>query len=396
MSSIATNSILLYTKPDCKYCNYAKSLFNKTGETKFLNVLDGYTVEQIREKHSDLPEDWRTYPMIWIDGTFVGGWDQVKEEVLEEPDTEYVFPRKDKLRYPDIYQLAENHEGVFWPLSEVYDYEKDTIWWKEIDEREKHLIKYILAFFAGADGIVLENLSTNFTRAFSLWEIQNLYQIQSCMEMIHAKTYSQLLYNLIQDESEINQIIFALKTHPSVRKKAEWAKKWMDDSQPLLYRLIAFVFVEGCFFSSSFASIFWLESRGRRGALTFSNLLISRDEGIHEDAGCLIASKFRRKMKESEIHKMAREAVEIESEFARDLIPENLVGMNSNLMEQHIRFIGNRILKGLGYSPIWKEKATPFSFMEKISLRMKGNFFEVKISEYAAVKDMFIATNQPF
>lgn len=395
MSHVATKSVTLYTKDNCKFCHRTEELLKKTGEWKLTTVRNNVPIDDIHSKHQDVPETHRTYPVILIDGVFLGGWNEIKEPVLEKSASGFVFPQRDRIQYPDILALAEKHEAVVWPLTEVHGFEDDATWWKTIDEDKKILIKKVLAFFAAADGIVLENLDDNFTQSFSLWSINMMYKVQSYMEAVHAKTYSELIYNFIKDPAEVDEIINSTAEDPAVKRKAEWALKWMNPDRPLLLRLIAFVFIEGCFFSSSFASIFWLEREKHRGALTFSNLLISRDEGIHEEAGCLIASKFRRKATQEQIHEMAREAMEIECEFARQIIPNRMNGMNSDMMDAHVKFIGDRILKGLGYEPLHPDVDSPFPNVMQ-SVRIMGNFFEGKIHEYTVARDMRISKNEDF
>tara|TARA_B100001094_G_scaffold31675_1_gene26297 strand:+ start:1069 stop:2034 length:966 start_codon:yes stop_codon:yes gene_type:complete len=306
----------------------------------------------------------------------------MKTEFLTSPEEKrYVlFP----IRYPKIWNAQKKQQACFWQAEEL-DLSKDKEDWLKLNDNEKHFIKNVLAFFAGSDGIVLENLLQNFTKDVTIMEAQVFYTFQAMMENIHAETYSLLIDTYIKDEQEKHKLFNAIDTIPSVAKKAEWAKKWINSDSSFAIRLIAFAAVEGIFFSGSFCSIFWLKRRGLMPGLTFSNELISRDEGMHTDFAVLLYSMIQNKPEYSTIKQMIVEAVEIEKEFIIDSIPCNLIGMNQKLMSQYIEFVADRLVQQLGYEPIYQTK-NPFDFMELMSLNGKTNFFERRVSDYSLVQ----------
>ena len=239
-----------------------------------------------------------------------------------------------------------------------------------------------MAFFAGSDGIVIENLGKRFMNDIEIPEVRAFYSYQMLIENIHSEMYSLLIDTYIDDSSKKTKLFNAIETMPCIKKKAEWAIKWIDDKNSnFAMRLIAFAIVEGIFFSGSFCSIYWLKKRGLMPGLTFSNELISRDEGMHTDFAVLLYSMIQNKLSQEIINEMFKDAVKIEKEFIIDSIPCNLIGMNSELMSQYIEFVADRLITQLGYEKIWKTE-NPFDFMELISLRPKSNFFEVRVGEY--------------
>ena len=305
----------------------------------------------------------------------------MSNEILTSPEEKrYVlFP----IRYPKIWEMQKKQQACFWQAEEL-DLSKDLDDWPKLNKNEQHFIKNVLAFFAGSDGIVLENLLKNFTNEVTLMEAQVFYTFQGMMENIHSETYSLLIDTYIKDEQEKNKLFNAIDTIPSVSKKANWAKKWIDNTEFTSFatRLVAFAAVEGIFFSGSFCSIFWLKRRGLMPGLTFSNELISRDEGMHTDFAILLYSMIKNKLSYKKIKEMITEAVEIEKEFIIDSIPCNLIGMNQKLMSQYIEFVADRLLLQLGYDKIYNVSC-PFDFMENISVEGKTNFFEKRVGEYA-------------
>ena len=304
---------------------------------------------------------------------------EITEPLLRKSNNRYsVFP----IKHPDIWKAYKNAVSTFWSPEEI-DLNKDRKDWEDnLNENEKYFIKNILAFFAGSDGIVMENLAQRFMNDTDISEIIQFYSYQIFIEGIHGETYSLLIDTYIKDEDEKERLFNAIDTIPCVKQKALWAKKWIsNDKSSFALRLIAFAIVEGIFFSGSFCAIFWLKKRGLMSGLTFSNELISRDEGMHTDFAVLLYSKIINKVPKSVVEDIVREAVCIEKEFITESIPCKMIGMNSSLMTQYIEYVADRLLNQLGYDKIYNS-ANPFDFMELISLRPKSNFFEVRVGEY--------------
>ena len=302
------------------------------------------------------------------------------EPLMQETQNRYVlYP----IKYDKIFEMYKKALASFWTVEEV-DLSKDYNDWEKLKDDEKHFIKNVLAFFAGSDGIVLENLAQRFMNEIEPPEAKCFYGFQIAMENIHSEMYSLLIDTYIKNENEKNKLLNAINTIPSVSKKARWAIKWIqDENANYATRLIAFAAVEGIFFSGSFCSIFWLKKRGLMPGLTSSNELISRDEGMHTDFAVLIYSMLEHtKLSQSQIQEIICEAVEIEKEFIIDSIPCNLIGMNSILMSNYIEFVADRLMVQLGYKEIYNSK-NPFSFMEMISIEGKTNFFEKRVMDYS-------------
>jgi ribonucleoside-diphosphate reductase beta chain len=271
--------------------------------------------------------------------------------------------------------------ACFWTAEEI-DLAEDLKDWKNLNADEQHFLKHILAFFAASDGIVNENLGINFSNEVCWPEARAFYGFQIMMENIHAETYSLLIDTYIKDEPEKDHLFKALETVPSVKRKGEWAMRWLSRKQgSFAERLVAFAAVEGIFFSGSFCAIFWLKKRGLMPGLTFSNELISRDEGLHCDFACLLHNKLLRGAGAAKITRIIAEAVDIEIEFVTSALPVSLIGMNSILMEQYIQFVADRLLVALGASKIYNV-VNPFPWMEMISMQGKTNFFEKRVAEY--------------
>ena len=300
-----------------------------------------------------------------------------EEPILKENKDRFVlFP----IEHHDIWDMYKKAEASFWTAEEI-DLNPDLQDWnKKLNDDERHFIKHVLAFFAASDGIVNENLAVNFMNEVQYAEARCFYGFQIMMENIHSETYSLLIDTYIKDNAEKDKLFHSIETLPCVGKKAAWALKWIE-SESFAERLIAFAAVEGIFFSGSFCSIFWLKKRGLMPGLTFSNELISRDEGLHCDFACLLYSQLENKLSKERIAEIIADAVEIEKEFVSDALPVRLIGMNADLMCQYIEFVADRLLVALGCSK--KFNATnPFDFMELISLQGKTNFFEKRVAEY--------------
>jgi ribonucleotide reductase beta subunit family protein with ferritin-like domain len=278
--------------------------------------------------------------------------------------------------------MYKKAEASFWTAEEI-DLADDLRHWKGMTDNERHFITHILAFFAASDGIVNENLAMNFSNEVQISEARCFYGFQIAIENIHSEVYSLLIDTYVKDPMEKSHLLNAIEEVPCVRKKALWALKWCNRERvSFAERIVAFAAVEGIFFSGSFCSIFWLKKRGLMPGLSFSNELISRDEGLHCDFACLLYSKLVNKLPVSRIYEIIENAVEIEKEFVRDALPVELIGMNSTLMSQYIEFCADRLLVSLGYEKRWKV-LNPFDWMDMISLSGKTNFFERRVSEYA-------------
>ena len=301
------------------------------------------------------------------------------EPLLTEDANRYVmFPLKDH----DIWQMYKKQVSCFWTAEEI-DLSKDIASWKTLNAEEKHFVSMILAFFAASDGIVLENLAERFMSDVQLPEARAFYGFQIAMENIHSETYSLLIDTYIQNKDEKHTLFRAIDNFPCIKKKADWAIKWIHDKRSTFHtRLVAFACVEGIFFSGAFCAIFWLKKRGLMPGLTFSNELISRDEALHTEFAVLLYSKMQKKIGKSRIYEIIKEAVEIEKEFICDALPCRLIGMNSDLMSKYIEFVADRLCVQLNYDKIYNS-ACPFDFMEMISIEGKTNFFEKRVSEYA-------------
>jgi len=301
------------------------------------------------------------------------------EPLLAPDDNRFVmFPIQDQ----DIWKMYKKQVDCFWRAEEI-DLSKDQTHWDALENDERFFISMILAFFAASDGIVLENLAARFMNDVQLSEARAFYGFQIAMENIHSETYSLLIESYIKNTEEKTRLFHAIENFPCIKKKSDWAQKWMHDNRSsFATRLVAFACVEGIFFSGAFCSIYWLKKRGLMPGLTFSNELISRDEALHTEFAVLLYSKLQKKMPKARIHEIIKEAVEIETEFICEALPCRLIGMNSTLMTQYIQFVADRLCLQLGYDKIYNV-ANPFDFMELISLESKTNFFEKRVDSYA-------------
>lgn len=284
------------------------------------------------------------------------------------------------ITHNEVWKRYKDAVATFWTPEEV-DLGKDKTDWEKLNDNEKHFIKNVLAFFAGSDGIVMENLGQRFMNDIDIPEVRSFYSYQLFIENVHSEMYSLLIDTYISDEKEKTRLFNAIDTIPAVSKKAKWALKWIENTDSFETRLVAFAAVEGIFFSGSFCSIYWLKNRGLMPGLTFSNELISKDEGMHTDFACLLYNMSANRLNNDTINEIIKDAVEIEKEFITESLPCSLIGMNAELMKQYIEYCADRILVQLGHEEIYN-CSNPFTFMELISLRPKSNFFEVRVGEY--------------
>ena len=292
-----------------------------------------------------------------------------------------LFPIKASEQH--LYKMYKQSVAVFWTPDEI-DFSKDHSDWAKLTANEKHFVCRILAFFAGSDGIVMENLVTRFQGEVSSQVVKLFYSFQNAMEGIHSETYSLLIDTYVKDEEEKAMLFNAINTIPCIEKKAEWALNWMGSDKSFATRLVGFACVEGIFFSGAFCSIFWLKKRGLLPGLTFSNELISRDEGLHTQFAVSLFHTLENKVSEATVHEIIKQAVELEKEFICDALPCSLIGMNAKMMSQYIEFVADRLAVQLGTPKIFGAH-NPFDFMDLISLEGKTNFFEKKVSDYSRV-----------
>lgn len=314
------------------------------------------------------------------------------EPILENNPGRFVlFP----IVHDDIWAYYKKAEASFWTAEEI-DLEADLVdWSQKLNDDERHFIKHVLAFFAASDGIVNENLAENFVSQVQYTEAKFFYGFQIMMENIHSETYSLLIDTYIKDPAEKAGLFNAIETLDCVKKKAEWALRWIDNGS-FAERLVAFAAVEGIFFSGSFCSIFWLKKRGLMPGLSFSNELISRDEGLHCDFACLLYNDHVvNKLSKEQINEIICDAVKMEKEFVTDSIPVKLIGMNADLMGQYIEFVADRLLVELGNEKVYNA-SNPFDFMDMISLQGKTNFFEKRVAEYQKAGVMGGGESQKF
>jgi len=337
-------------------------------------------------------------PALALDGPAVPAVPAVPEPLLQECDDRFVlFP----IRHHDVWGMYKKHMSVHWTAEEI-DLSKDMRDWEKLNDNERRFIENILGFFAGADGIVMENLAVRFMREVKWQEAKCFYACQNLLEAVHSETYSLLIDTYITDKQHKADTLRAIQTIPCVQKKAAWALAWIDSPDAdFATRLVGFAAVEGIFFSGAFCAIFWLKQRGVMPGLTLSNEFIARDEGLHTDFACLLYSKIANRLPKEKVHKLIREAVKIEKQFITKSLPCELIGMNAKLMAQYIEFVADRLLLQLGYPKIWKATC-PFDFMERISLENKDNFFEKTVTTYgkAAVgkkkEEMVFSTGADF
>jgi len=370
--------ILILSKTGCTGCEHITELLDNR-KIKYENSIVSPT--RLREICG---KNVRHYPQVLIDGEHIGDnfdlEEYLEEPLLEENTNKFtMFP----IKYPGLWAMYKQAQGSFWTAEEI-DFSSDMNDWNTLDPQEQHFIKTILAFFASSDGIVFENINNNFAQEIQISEAKAFYAYQEYNEQIHSETYSLLIDKYITNADEKSKMFNAITTIPCITQKARWAMKWFDKDLPFTHRLIAFICVEGIFFSGSFCAIFWIKKRGILPGLCFSNELISRDEGLHQDFAIELFKLFKLKPSEEIVHSIIRDAVAIEKEFITEALPCRLIGMNSTLMSTYIEYVADRILKQLKYSTLWNVE-NPFDFMENISLDGKTNFFEKRVGDYGMV-----------
>ncbi len=301
-----------------------------------------------------------------------------KEPILQENPSRFVlFP----IKHSDIWEMYKKHEASFWTAEEI-DLQQDLQDWEKLSKDEQHFIKTVLAFFAASDGIVNENLLENLSTMVQYPEARAFYGFQIAIENIHSEVYSLLIDTYIKDEKEKHHLFNAIETIPAIKKKADWALKWLKGNNSFVHKLLAFAIVEGIFFSASFCSIFWLKKRGLMPGLTFSNELISRDEGLHTDFACLLyRDHIQNKLPTQQVTDLVTSGLIAEKEFIHEALPVKLIGMNAKLMDQYMEFVADRLLVQLGCPKVYNV-TNPFPWMELISLQGKTNFFEKRVGEY--------------
>jgi len=324
-----------------------------------------------------------TYPQVLVDDKHIGTNFEL-ETFLEEYDP-LLYPNPNRftvfpIKHHDLWELYKKAQMSNWTAEEI-DFGSDLNDWKTLSDNEKHFIKYILAFFASSDGIVFENVNANFANEIQAPEARSFYAYQEHNEMVHGETYSLLIDKYIDDPEEKTKLFRSIETIPCIQTKARWALKWFDKTIPFKQRLVAFACVEGIFFSGSFCAIFWLKKRGLMPALSFSNELISRDEGLHQDFAVTLFHKLKAFVSPITIREIVKDAVGIEKNFITEALPCKLIGMDSDKMSEYIEYVADRLLKQLHVDPIWNT-SNPFDFMENISLDGKTNFFEKRVGDY--------------
>merc|ERR1719183_1761076 len=302
---------------------------------------------------------------------------EMEDPLLKEnPQRWVMFP----IKYPAVWEMYKKHEASFWTAEEI-DLSQDSKDWEKLSDSERHFIKHVLAFFAASDGIVNENLLDQFSCEVQIPEARAFYGFQIAMENIHSETYSLLIEQYVKDPKEKEQVFDAIHTMEPIKEKAEWAVSWMQRDNCFAERVMAFAAVEGILFSGSFCAIYWLKKRGLMPGLTFSNELISRDEGLHAEFACLLYGMLQNKLPDSAVHEMIRGAVAVERKFICEALSCDLIGMNNELMTRYIEFVADRLLTALGHSKLFGS-TNPFDWMELISLQGKTNFFEKRVGEY--------------
>jgi ribonucleotide reductase beta subunit family protein with ferritin-like domain len=374
--------IEILSKIDCKYCDHAEDLCKKMN----LEYIRVYTGKDELKKRCG--PGGSVYPQVFVNDVYIGDYFSFQDFIEEsEPmllptmNRFTVFP----IEHENLWALYKKAQMSNWTAEEI-DVSTDMEDWKSLSDNERHFIKYILAFFAGSDGIVFENINNNFADEVQLTEARSFYAYQCHNEMVHGETYSKLIDKYIRDTAEKKSLFEAIMTISSIKEKANWAMKWFDKSRPFAERLLAFACVEGIFFSGSFCAIFWLKKRGLLPGLCFSNELISRDEGLHLEFAIELFKLLKHKPSQEIVHSVVREAVAIEKSFILEALPCSLIGMNSEKMSEYIEYVSDRLLKQAGFDKIWNTQ-NPFDFMENISLDGKTNFFEKRVGDYGKIDD---------
>jgi len=374
--------VKILSKVDCKYCDDAETL------CKNLNLEYSKELVDKLELKERCGSGAVSYPQVFVNDKYVGDYfafeeyiDSTEQILLPTLARFTVFP----IEHENLWSLYKKAQMSNWTAEEV-DVSTDMDDWKKLTDNERHFIKYILAFFAGSDGIVFENINNNFADEVQLTEARSFYAYQCHNEMVHGETYSKLIDKYIRDSAEKQKLFDAIQTVPSIKHKAQWAMKWFDKSQTFAERLLAFACVEGIFFSGSFCAIFWLKKRGLMPGLCFSNELISRDEGLHLEIALELFRMLTFKPNEETVYEIVTDAVNIEKAFILESLPCSLIGMNSDKMSEYIEYVADRLLKQAGFNKIWNTQ-NPFDFMENISLDGKTNFFEKRVGDYGKMDE---------
>jgi ribonucleotide reductase beta subunit family protein with ferritin-like domain len=390
---------VVFTKPGCAWCTRAKGLLDAAGRRYAERVLASVGELQRALTDAGHPGDLvATFPQVLHGAAFVGTYEQLRDyldEPLLAPDAGTRRFTPFPVKYHALWDMYLKAVASFWTADEVSLVGDVADWRDRLNDDERHFIKHVLAFFAGADGIVMENLQLNFGVEVKAPEARQFYAYQAFNEAEHSRQYALLIDALIADAAERERLFGAIETLPAVRKKAEWAMKWLSPTRRFAERLVAWVCVEGILFSGSFCSIFWLKQRGLMPGLGLSNQFISRDEGLHQQFGVLLYHHLRHALDADTVRAIVTEAVDNEKEFITEAIPCRLVGMNAELMGQYIEFVADRVLASLGVPPAYGA-ANPFPWMELISLSGKDNFFERFSSEYQRAGVMAAPQDQQF
>ena len=372
----------ILSKEGCQYCDMTVELCK---EYKLENKKTIVSKEELKKRCG---QQASVYPQIFMNDELIGTYfdfqdylEDAEPMLLPTLDRFTVFP----IQHEHLWSMYKKAQMSNWTAEEI-DFSKDMDDWVNLSENEQHFIKYILAFFAGSDGIVFENLNNNFASEIQYTEARSFYAYQEHNEMVHGETYSKLIDKYIKSSSEKKQLFEAIQTIPCIENKAKWAMKWFNRDRSFGERLLAFACVEGIFFSGSFCAIFWLKKRGLLPGLCFSNELISRDEGLHLEFAIELFKMLKHKPNASIIEEIVKDAVKIEKDFITDALPCSLIGMNSEKMSEYIEYVADRLLKQSGHDKIWGTK-NPFDFMENISLDGKTNFFEKRVGDYGKIDE---------
>lgn len=381
-------SLLIFSKINCSQCDKLCNLLDtkdiKYTKKIFNNLFDLVSKEKLDDESEEIVVQIGSFPILQS-GSKLFSYQQAlslyDEPLIEENKNRFtIYP----IQHHDIFQMYKKARASFWQPEEI-SLKDDLRDWNNMNEDEKHFISHILAFFSASDGIVNENLNLNFGNEVQFPEARAFYTFQTAIESIHSETYGLLLDKYIENPVEKLKLQRGMQTIDSVKKKANWALKWTSSDRSFAERLIAFACVEGLMFSGSFCAIFWIKKRGLLPGLSFSNELISRDEGLHTDFAVLLYTQYiKHKIPQDIVWNIVKEAVMYEKEFIIDSLPCKLIGMNSDLMSQYIEFVADRLLVSLGYKKIWNVNLPDsFNFMETLSLSGKTNFFEKRVGEYA-------------
>ena len=374
--------VQILSKEGCQYCDMAVDL------CKEYNLENKKIMVDKDELKKRCGNSASVYPQILLNDELIGTYfdfqdylENSEPMLLPTLDRFTVFP----IEHENLWTMYKKAQMSNWTAEEI-DFSKDMDDWVSLSENEQHFIKYILAFFAGSDGIVFENLNNNFASEVQYTEARSFYAYQEHNEMVHGETYSKLIDKYIKNPTEKKHLFEAIQTIPCIENKAKWAMKWFSRERSFGERLLAFACVEGIFFSGSFCAIFWLKKRGLLPGLCFSNELISRDEGLHLEFAIELFKMLKHKLSKVVVEEIVRDAVSIEKEFITDALPCSLIGMNSDKMSEYIEYVADRLLKQSGHDKIWGTK-NPFDFMENISLDGKTNFFEKRVGDYGKLDE---------